>query len=128
MISQVPKVFARALLSACAALLALAPHPALSEKTHSLAAAKPAPGGERRVALVIGNGAYKTAPLGNPVRDARAMAKVLTETGFSVTLLEDATVIGMRARYAPSATSSRAAAWACSSTPATACRCGAATT
>ncbi len=71
-------------------------YPVSAEKLQTLAAAKPAPGGERRVALVIGNSAYKTAPLRNPVRDARAMAKVLTETGFSVTLLEDATVISMR--------------------------------
>ena len=34
-------------------------------------------GGERRVALVIGNAAYDSAPLRNPVNDARAMAATL---------------------------------------------------
>lgn len=41
---------------------------------------------ERRVALVIGNGAYKAAPLKNPVNDARDMAQALQELGFDVTL------------------------------------------
>jgi uncharacterized caspase-like protein len=48
------------------------------------------------VALVIGNSGYKAAPLRNPVNDARAMARVLAETGFAVTLIEDATQAGMR--------------------------------
>ena len=39
---------------------------------------------ERRVALVIGNAAYKDAPLDNPVNDARDMAEVLRRTGFEV--------------------------------------------
>jgi uncharacterized caspase-like protein len=40
---------------------------------------------EKRVALVIGNGAYKTAPhLDNPVNDARAMAEKLRRLGFEV--------------------------------------------
>jgi len=46
---------------------------------------------EARTALIIGNGAYPTAPLKNPVRDARAMAEALSKCGFRVTLLEDAT-------------------------------------
>jgi len=95
-ISQWPKWFARALLGACAGLLALAAQPALSEKVQTLAAAKLAPGGERRVALVIGNSAYRTASLRNPVNDARAMARALSETGFGATLMEDATRSGMR--------------------------------
>ena len=45
---------------------------------------------ERRVALVIGNGAYKAAPLKNPVNDARDMAAALKRLGFDVTLLTDA--------------------------------------
>lgn len=67
-----------------------------AETMRTLVAAKPAPGNERRVALVIGNSAYKSAPLRNPVNDARAMATTLTETGFSVILIEDATLAGMR--------------------------------
>ncbi len=39
---------------------------------------------ERRVALVIGNGAYKASPLANPPNDARLMAKTLKETGFEL--------------------------------------------
>ncbi|MDO9632911.1 MAG: caspase family protein, partial [Humidesulfovibrio sp.] len=54
-----------------------------------LALAEPA-GAERRIALVIGNGAYKAAPLKNPVNDARDMAASLKRLGFDVTLLTDA--------------------------------------
>jgi uncharacterized caspase-like protein len=40
---------------------------------------------ERRVALVIGNGAYENAPaLPNPPNDARAMAAMLRRVGFEV--------------------------------------------
>ena len=45
---------------------------------------------EPRVALVIGNGAYRSAPLRNPVQDAQGMAGALRTCGFQVTLLEDA--------------------------------------
>jgi WD40 repeat protein len=39
---------------------------------------------EKRVALVIGNSAYQTAPaLPNPVRDAKAIAEALREAGFA---------------------------------------------
>lgn len=44
-----------------------------------------------RVALVIGNAAYQTAPLKNPVNDARAMSTRLEALGFVVTTLENAT-------------------------------------
>ena len=40
--------------------------------------------GEQRIALVIGNGSYKSSPLINPVNDARAMIRVLGESGFKV--------------------------------------------
>ena len=45
---------------------------------------------EARVALVIGNGAYRESPLKNPVNDARAMAAVLRDCGFRVDLVLDA--------------------------------------
>jgi formylglycine-generating enzyme required for sulfatase activity len=45
---------------------------------------------ERRVALVIGNGAYDTGRLRNPVNDAAAMSAALQGAGFEVTLLKDA--------------------------------------
>ena len=47
---------------------------------------------ERKVALVIGNSAYPTAPLKNPVNDATDMAAALKRLGFEVTLLRDATM------------------------------------
>ncbi|MDI9334940.1 MAG: caspase domain-containing protein [Cytophagales bacterium] len=39
---------------------------------------------ERRVALVIGNSAYRASPLPNPVNDAHAMAVTLRNLGFEV--------------------------------------------
>jgi uncharacterized caspase-like protein len=51
----------------------------------------------RRVALVIGNGNYKDAPLGNPVNDARAIAQALKESGFTVIARENTDQKGMHA-------------------------------
>lgn len=45
---------------------------------------------QERLALVIGNSAYTSNPLKNPVNDAADMSAVLTELGFSVTTLVDA--------------------------------------
>ncbi len=45
---------------------------------------------EKRVALVIGNGAYKSSPLKNPVNDATDIAGVLDDLGFQVILQTDA--------------------------------------
>ena len=51
----------------------------------------------KRVALVIGNGAYKVQPrLQNPVRDAKAIAAVLRDADFQVTLGTDLTNQAMR--------------------------------
>lgn len=47
---------------------------------------------ERRVALVIGNGAYKDSPLKNPTNDARDMAAELTKLGFEVILKQNASL------------------------------------
>ncbi len=44
---------------------------------------------DQRVALVIGNAAYKSGPLANPVNDARAMAARLRSFGFDVMLKEN---------------------------------------
>jgi hypothetical protein len=49
----------------------------------------------RRVALVIGNGAYPTAALKNPVNDARDMAAALRSLGFEVILRENASLAQM---------------------------------
>jgi uncharacterized caspase-like protein len=43
-----------------------------------------------RFALVIGNAEYPSAPLRNPVNDARAMSQALRELGFEVISLENA--------------------------------------
>jgi formylglycine-generating enzyme required for sulfatase activity/uncharacterized caspase-like protein len=49
-----------------------------------------APDPNRRVALVIGNGAYRHAPeLPNPTNDARAVARALEGLGFDVALALD---------------------------------------
>jgi len=69
--------FARLLSLACLVLLLAA-------------TAFAAPQQERRVALVIGNGAYKAGPLKNPVNDARDMASTLRSLGFEVILRENA--------------------------------------
>lgn len=44
---------------------------------------------EERLALVIGNAAYRTDPLDNPINDARLIADSLRRTGFNVTLREN---------------------------------------
>ena len=51
---------------------------------------------EQRVALVIGNSAYKDSPLLNPVNDARQMARALREVGFEVVLGENLSQIDMK--------------------------------
>jgi uncharacterized caspase-like protein len=54
---------------------------------------------ERRLALVIGNSAYKhTAALPNPVRDAEAMASSLTSLGFEVIVGMDLDYVGFGRR------------------------------
>ncbi|WP_207691606.1 SUMF1/EgtB/PvdO family nonheme iron enzyme [Desulfonema limicola] len=47
-------------------------------------------GKESRYALIIGNGAYKTAPLKNPVNDSRDMERTLKELNFDVIYRENA--------------------------------------
>ena len=53
--------------------------------------------GTRRVALVIGNGSYKDAPLANPVNDARAVQAALKDSGFTVIYRENIDQRGMLA-------------------------------
>lgn len=50
---------------------------------------------EQRLALVIGNGAYKDAPLNNPVNDARALTQALQQFGFTVISRENLDQRGM---------------------------------
>lgn len=58
----------------------------------ALRAQAPAP----RLAVVVGNAAYRTAPLRNPVNDATAMAQRLEALGFTVIELRDADAGAMR--------------------------------
>ena len=56
-----------------------------------------APASERRTALVIGNSDYELiSPLRNPVNDARAMARVLSDLGFEVIAKENLNRYEMR--------------------------------
>jgi hypothetical protein len=55
----------------------------------------PSPDGPPRHALVIGNSAYRTLPLVNPVNDARAIAQTLEKLGFRVTQLENSSQSAM---------------------------------
>ncbi len=67
-------------------LSALTAIPALAQ-TAPGAAARAKPFGEvteQRLALVIGNAAYRFSPLDNPVNDARLMARQLEKAGFKV--------------------------------------------
>ncbi|HUL94627.1 MAG TPA: caspase family protein [Usitatibacter sp.] len=70
--SQLKAVIARAALAAAACLLAL----------HAAAA--------DRVALLIGNNAYGSAPLRNAVNDAHDLGEALKELGFQVIVRENA--------------------------------------
>lgn len=47
---------------------------------------------EQRLALVIGNAAYRSAALKNPVNDSRAVAEALRELGFTVIERENTTL------------------------------------
>ena len=51
---------------------------------------------ERRVALVIGNAAYKVNPLKNPVNDSNDMARSLRAVGFDVIEANNTTLAAMR--------------------------------
>jgi uncharacterized caspase-like protein len=51
---------------------------------------------EQRLALVIGNAAYKNSPLVNAVNDARLMEDALRQAGFTVLRAENASIREMR--------------------------------
>jgi len=79
----------------CAGLLGFAAGAALAEAPNAggVGAAQPSPQNEeQRVALVIGNSNYQSAPkLANPGRDAQSMAHLLNTAGFEVTAAIDVT-------------------------------------
>ncbi|MCP5365929.1 MAG: caspase family protein [Hyphomicrobiales bacterium] len=62
----------------------------------AVAAASLADEAPARLALVIGNWSYESAPLKNPKNDVRAMAKVLQDQGFEVMTVENGTQRDMR--------------------------------
>jgi hypothetical protein len=64
---------------------------AISQSPPLVTALIPTSEGERS-ALVIGNSAYGTGPLKNPVNDAADMAATLKKLGFAVTLKNNATL------------------------------------
>ena len=51
---------------------------------------------EQRLALLIGNSAYKSSPLLNPVNDVRLMEGALKDAGFTVVKAENASIREMR--------------------------------
>jgi Caspase domain len=71
-----------ALLFAGSAVFAFA-----QDKSTPAASKKPS-----RIALVIGNGAYQSAPLPNPSNDAKDMAALLKDAGFEVVHRENASL------------------------------------
>lgn len=86
----------------------LAADPALT------AIAQAAPGGETRVALVIGNGAYTSVPkLPNPNSDANAVADSLRAAGFKTVHLDnDLSAAGMREKLNAFSAEAAQADWA----------------
>jgi uncharacterized caspase-like protein len=79
---------------ALAAALVVVCSSALAAENRNLAVDKKPSGAERRLALVIGNGAYGSAPLRNPANDARSVAQALSGLGFEVVHQEN---LGLRA-------------------------------
>ena len=72
----------RAVLATLALLLSL--------MANATAFAQGTPAEPKRVALVIGNGAYPQSPIASAAGDARAFAEVLREGGFDVVYAENA--------------------------------------
>ena len=80
---------ARRALTALAILLFGTPLAAHAQDDRNIAVSQRDAADDRRLALVIGNSAYRVGPLQNPVNDARAMASALRSAGFEVFHVED---------------------------------------
>ncbi len=95
-LQQEPSSWSRwtAALALCL-LLPLVSHAADPKRNLAVAPGSPTATNEARVALVIGNSNYKSAPLKNPVNDAKAVADKLQGLGFKVTLKLDQDQKGM---------------------------------
>jgi uncharacterized caspase-like protein len=103
-VMQVPQFLSRRTTTIAVTLagvlsLAIGAHAALSMRALDAAKAiateqddNPVIGRSSRIALVIGNGHYPdaTAPLGQPINDARALTATLRRNGFDVDVVEDA--------------------------------------
>jgi len=63
----------------------------------AMPAARSAPTGDARIALVVGNDAYPEVPLANASNDAKGMAEVFAKAGFTVQTRTDAGAESMRA-------------------------------
>jgi len=63
----------------------------------AMPAARSAPTGDTRIALVVGNDAYPEVPLANASNDAKGMAEVFAKAGFTVQAKTDAGAESMRA-------------------------------
>jgi uncharacterized caspase-like protein len=88
-----PSLVGAADINKLQAALAAKPVAAAAQPATTTAAPVPA---DRRVALVIGNSAYRAAPfLSNPRRDAKVVADALREDGFQVELAMDLDRDGM---------------------------------
>jgi Caspase domain len=83
------------LLLFTATLSVMAQQPGRNEPVRGMGLASSA-STEKRVALVIGNSRYESAPLRNPVNDANLMASTLREIGFDVIARTDATLREMQ--------------------------------
>jgi len=109
------KAFVAALSAAQAAVASkVAPQSVAEAATTPSADIHPAPDGETRVALVIGNSAYSQVPrLPNPVADAEAIAKSLRDVGFkTVRLSNDLGATAMRQALNDFANEAAGADWA----------------
>ena len=77
-----------------------------------------------RLALVIGNARYPdaSAPLSQPINDARALTAALRQDGFEVDVVEDANKEDMRRAVDRLKSKVQRDRWSCCSTAATASR------
>jgi hypothetical protein len=78
------------------ALQVVAQQPGRNEPQRGMSLSSNAAASEKRVALVIGNSRYETAPLRNPVNDANLVAATLREIGFEVIARTDVSLREMQ--------------------------------
>jgi hypothetical protein len=85
-------------------------------------AANPAAPDPSRLALIIGNSAYRDSPLVNPANDAKAVGSLFTQAGFTVDSHLNATRVDMLAAIERFGAAAKrpTRGWWCSITPATA--------